>query len=170
MKTMSLFLTALLLPSLAWATPNILADGDFELGVLNGSDYWLQSSTSGLNMIRFDPPRQSHIAVMGGQNNGTWLLTQTFELEYEMVQLLWMDYIASNEPCGYGYDVAYVMAHTPSHGFAYVTEDLCVGKASWRANALDITGYPGERLTVTIIVQNDFSVPSDMRFDDFSTR
>jgi len=173
MQERALLAACLLIPSVAFATPNPIPDGDFELGVANLTDYWQQTSSQGLSLIGTLPGTQNNAARMGVVNQETSAIIQHVQLDYDMSELTWRSSVTSTEPCGPKYDRATVYAHTPSAGWRFHETELCnpgIATFLWYHVAMPMSGYAGETLTVLVVVENDVWAPSIIDFDDFSTR
>jgi len=164
-------LLAALLLTPAVASASQIPNGDFELN--NGTSYWSVTSTTGHSVIS-NMPGLNNAAYLGGFDNEVTSISQTVtELDYDMTDLIWEHNITSNEPCGPEYDMAWVVAHTPSSGWQYTEIELCNPggiQLFWTAGVLPISGNAHETLTILVVSQTDVSVPSTIVFDNFETQ
>lgn len=145
-----------------------IVNGDFEQGQYVG---WTESSSNGYDVVvpyTPDPVVIPHggswIAWLGDDNNEVTVLSQSNLMiqEYGAVRLWYWS--ASGDDCGYDYGTVQINSNV-----VYVW-NLCydTNTYGWVPLQIDVSGYYGQTVTLTIQVTTDVGYPSDLLIDDVS--
>lgn len=151
-------------PKPAWMTS--VGNGDFELGNL----VWLENSSLYpsliLNDSRIKARSGTYYAWLGGNDNETSLLQQSFTVPSNATYLRFYYMLASGEKCGMRYDTAQINVN----GAPVLKGDieLCNRNTvrAWKAFTVDLRDYAGQTITFDIRVSTDDSIVSSFWVDD----
>src|SRR6185503_15401138 len=148
--------------------PPSLINGDFEQGRFVG---WSEGSTHGWPIvvpitsvgIGSHNGLGAFIAWLGGDDNDTSYISQPVNLSTPATLRLWY-WIASEDVCGY--DFGYVKVNSS----AIYTWNLCDATSSggWVMLDLNLGAYTGQTVTLSIQVDTDESLNSNLFIDDVS--
>ncbi len=161
---------ALLLPGIARAQANVLANPGFE----SGRTGWTESSTAGLAVITRDPAAAragSWYAWLGGAVNLTDSIHQDVTILSGGQLTFWYRFTTNGGQYGDFGDSLDVELVNPSTGAVVEELDSFWGDDSggWTQSfPYDLSRYAGQRLRLRFIARNNSSAHSSFRVDDVS--
>ncbi len=156
------------LPLFLYGPAPSLTNGDFEAGQ-DGS--WTEFSSNGWDLIS----HEAHTPVsaesgewlvwLGGGNDETSRLSQSFKIPFLTPYLHFWYYIASEDGCGFDYARVKVNDHPPVKEY-----DLCTVNVTpnWVHEVVDLSGYAGSTVNLMFEVTTDSSMNSSFFLDTVS--
>jgi bacillopeptidase F (M6 metalloprotease family) len=142
-------------------------NGDFELG---GNGDWTESSTNGyaliLNTAPIAPRSGEYLAWLGGADNETSDLSQTFVLPASGPIYLHFYYQLGSGETSCSFDLAGVMVNAALEWQSGLCQANNTG--GWTKGAIDLSGYAGQTVTIHFKAVTDSSVVSSFLVDDVS--
>lgn len=145
-----------------------IINGNFEQGRNVG---WSESSSNGYEVVvpytpapEVTPHSGNWIAWLGGDNFETTILSQSNLTipDYGVVRLYYWS--ASGDDCGYDYGYVLINSNVVHYW------DLCYGTNTygWAPLQIDVSGYHGQTVDLTIQVTTDVGYESSLLIDDVS--
>ncbi|MBN1888310.1 MAG: hypothetical protein JW850_09980 [Thermoflexales bacterium] len=147
-----------------------VVNGDFEQGSGTG---WSESSALGYGLIgssglpsTLSPRSGSYVAWLGGDNNETSDLSQSFAIPSGIAVYLHYYYQLRADETVCGSDVASVLVNDT----VVAQGDLCTSNntSSWQLFTVDMASYAGQNVTVHFHATTDFADFSSFFVDDVS--